>query len=203
MLLCRDRDGHERTRAGEHAARVRADARTVDEISQKMLPMQRTRPGVNREPSGRGRGRVSRAFALTTASLAAIHTTACARPCVELRQPRAPAMMSVVIRPRYRHAGATRRALCRLPRARPPALAFDDSAGLVSPNGGANRQSSKNSMSPLGSAASSHPEWSPYPAQPKAPAYTLISLWPYISSAAYISPPGWQAPSPEESSLVL
>ena len=30
--------------------------------------MPRTRPGVNREPSGRSRGRVSRAFALTTAS---------------------------------------------------------------------------------------------------------------------------------------
>lgn len=55
-----------------------------------------------------------------------------------------------------------------------------DSAGLVSPNGGANRQSSKNSMSPLGSAASSHPEWSPYPAQSKAPAYTLISPAPLI-----------------------
>ena len=46
--------------------------------------LHKTRPGVNQEPSGRGRGRVSRAGALTTASLAALHTTACPRPCIEL-----------------------------------------------------------------------------------------------------------------------
>ena len=65
---CRQQHEHERTRAGEHAARVQGGAHTVGALSEMALPVQGTRPGVNQEPSGRSRGRVSRAFALTTAS---------------------------------------------------------------------------------------------------------------------------------------
>jgi hypothetical protein len=65
---CRKQHEHERTRAGKHAAQVQGGAHTVGALSETTLPVQATRPGVNREPSGRSRGRVSQAFALTTAS---------------------------------------------------------------------------------------------------------------------------------------
>ena len=58
----------ERTRAGSQAARRVGRRAHRYEMLEKMLPILGTRPGVNREPSGRSRGRVSQACALTTAS---------------------------------------------------------------------------------------------------------------------------------------
>ena len=54
-------------------------------------PFQVERDAPRGEPGtcGRGRRRVSRARALTTASLVVRHHTVCTRPCIELRRPRA------------------------------------------------------------------------------------------------------------------
>ena len=63
------------------------------------MPVQATRPGVNREPSGRSRGRVSQAFALTTASecrMQARRTAplACAASAAATRKCNSASMMS-------------------------------------------------------------------------------------------------------------
>jgi hypothetical protein len=58
----------ERTQAGERAARVQGAARTTHDLGKGQPIDGPTRPGVNREPSGRSRRRVSQANALTTAS---------------------------------------------------------------------------------------------------------------------------------------
>ena len=66
---CRKQYEHKRTRVGEHASisarEFQGGAHTVGALSKTTL---RTRPRMNREPCGRSRGRVSQAFALTTAS---------------------------------------------------------------------------------------------------------------------------------------
>jgi hypothetical protein len=96
---CRKQHEHERTRAGKHAAQVQGGAHTVGALSETTLPVQATRPGVNREPSGRSRGRVSQAFALTTASecrMQARRTAplACAASAAATRKCNSASMMS-------------------------------------------------------------------------------------------------------------
>ena len=65
---CRKQYEHKRTRVGEHAARVPRRCAYRRCTVKDDLADPRTRPRVNREPCGRSRGRVSQAFALTTAS---------------------------------------------------------------------------------------------------------------------------------------